>query len=85
MIRDKTFKVHVSTDKKIDGFHNLKQDPWEEKNLLDTELDEAQKAALAKFQVIVNSLPDKDARPLYEPRAPNRWDRKANSGGKKKH
>jgi arylsulfatase A-like enzyme len=84
VIRDKTFKVHVSTDKKIDAFHDLKQDPWEEKNLLDTELDEAQKAALAKFQAILDSLPDKDARPLYAPRAPNPWDRKGPSGGKKK-
>jgi len=24
----------------------------------------------------VDSLPDKDARPLYEPRAANPWDRK---------
>jgi arylsulfatase A-like enzyme len=76
VIRDKTFKVHVSTAKKIDRLHDLKQDPWEEKNLLDRELNETQKAALAKFQAVVDSLPDKDARPLYEPRAPQPWDKK---------
>lgn len=84
VIRDKTFKVRVSTDKKIDRLHDLKDDPSEEKNLLDSELNEEQKAALAKFQAVVDSLPDKDARPLYEPRAPNPWDKKAAPGRKKK-
>ena len=36
---------------------------------------------LEKFQAVVDSLPDKDARPRSEPRAPNPWDRKP---GKKK-
>ena len=84
VIRDKTFKVHVSTGKKIDLFHDLKQDPWEENNLLDGGLNEEQKAALAKFQAVVDSLPDKDARPLYELRAPNPWDKRPAHGGKKK-
>jgi hypothetical protein len=34
-----------------------------------------QQAALRKFQALVDSLPDQDARPLYEPRAPNPWDK----------
>jgi arylsulfatase A-like enzyme len=83
VIRDKTFKVRVSTDKKIDRLHDLKEDPSEEKNLLDGALNHEQKAALAKFQAVVDSLPDKDARPLYEPRAPQPWDKKAAPGGKK--
>ena len=33
--------------------------------------------ALAKFQKIVRSMPAQDARPLYEPRAPNAWDIKS--------
>lgn len=84
VIRDKTFKVHVSTAKEIDSLYDLQQDPWEDKNLLDGELSEAQQAALAKFQAVVDSLPDKDARPLYERRAPNPWDKKVPRDGKKK-
>jgi hypothetical protein len=29
---------------------------------------------LKKFQAVLDSLPDEDARPLYEPRAANPWD-----------
>jgi hypothetical protein len=30
---------------------------------------------LQKFQTVLDSMPDKDARPLYEPRKPNPWDK----------
>ena len=75
VIRDKRFKVWVSGAKKIIRLHDLKSDPWEESNLIDSELTEHKKA-LKKFQAVVDSLPDKDAHPLYEPRAANPWDRK---------
>ena len=29
-----------------------------------------------KFQAVVDSLPNKDAHPIYEPRASNPWDMK---------
>jgi arylsulfatase A-like enzyme len=75
VIRDKRFKVWVSNEKQIIRLHDLKSDPWEETNLLDSELADHKKA-LQKFQAVVDSLPDKDAHPLYEPRAANPWDRK---------
>jgi len=74
VIRDKSFKVHVSTGKTIHRLHDLINDPWEERNLLNGELNEAQEAALAKFQAVVDLLPDTDARPLCQPRAPQPWD-----------
>jgi arylsulfatase A-like enzyme len=79
VIRDKRFKAWVDTDRKIDQLYDLAGDPSEEKNLLATagSLTAGQQAALRKFQAIVDSLPARDARPLYEPRAPNPWDRKA--------
>lgn len=76
VIRDKRFKVWVTSAKTIDRLYDLKADPWEETNLLQGKLDEEQQAALRKFQAVVDSLPDRDARPLYEPRAPNPWDQK---------
>jgi arylsulfatase A-like enzyme len=75
VIRDKRHKVWVSNEKKIIRLHDLKDDPWEKKNLLNSNLAEHKKA-LQKFQAVVDSLPDKDAHPLYEPRAANPWDRK---------
>jgi arylsulfatase A-like enzyme len=73
VIRDKQHKAWVSEQKKITRLHDLKKDPWEKINLLDSELAE-HKVALQKFQAVVDSLPDQDANPLYEPRAANPWD-----------
>jgi arylsulfatase A-like enzyme len=75
VIRDKRYKVWVSKDKQIVRLHDLKNDPYEKQNLLENSKDD-QKAILEKFQKIVDSLPGKDARPLYTPRKPNQWDKK---------
>ena len=75
VIRDKQFKVWVSNEKKIIRLHDLKADPVEKENLLESGKPEHQ-AALKKLQAVLDTLPDKDARPLYEPRKANSWDRK---------
>ena len=67
VIRDAQFKVWVDPSKKIERLHDLTNDPWEERNLLSHELSAAQRQALEKFQAVVDALPDKDARPLYDP------------------
>ena len=74
VIRDKRYKVWVLHNKKISRLHDLQEDPLEENNLLDSK-EEEHKQALAKFKQVVDALPDNDARPLYEPRAANPWDR----------
>ena len=74
VIRDKRYKVWVSNKKKIFRLHDLREDPWEEKNLITSDRVEHKKAR-KKFQQVVDALPDKDARPRYEPRAANPWDR----------
>jgi arylsulfatase A-like enzyme len=73
VIRDKRYKVWVSNERTIIRLHDLRNDPWEETNLLDSKLAEHKKA-LEKFQAVIDTLPEKDARPLYEPRAANPWD-----------
>ena len=80
VIRDKRYKVWVSGKKKIIRLHDLTEDPWEKTNLLNSDSAEHTKA-IVKFQKVIDSLPDKDARPLYEPRAANPWDIKV--GGRK--
>ena len=75
VIRDKRFKVWVSEEKKIVELYDLKNDYWEELNLIDSQQSEHINAA-RKFQAILDSIPDKDARPVYEPRQANIWDRK---------
>ena len=73
VVRDKKFKVWVSKDKKMVRLHDLTEDPWEENNLIDSSV-EAHKKAICKFEGVLASVPNKDARPLYTPRAKNPWD-----------
>ena len=73
VIRDKKFKVWVSNQKEIIRLHDLNEDPWEQNNLIDS-TEEAHKKAIRKFKKVLAWVPDKDARPLYTPRAKNSWD-----------
>jgi len=74
VIRDKHYKVWVSSEREIIRLHDLKKDPFESTNLIHSKRNEHMKA-LAKFQDVLDSLPEKDARPLYEPRQANPWDK----------
>ena len=75
VIRDKQFKVWVDNRAATIRLHDLKADPQEKTNLLGSETPE-HRAALAKFQAVIDSMPKADARPRYDPRPPNPWDRK---------
>ncbi len=79
VIRDKRYKVWIDPSRKITRLHDLVADPQEETNLL-ASTDAAHVAALKKFQAVLDSLPAADARPKYEPRAANPWDRKPAAG-----
>jgi arylsulfatase A-like enzyme len=83
VLRDKRYKVWVETDRRISQLYDLQADPWEEKNLIASK-EAARAAALRKFQAVVDSLPERDARPRYDPRAANPWDRKPAPGKAKK-
>ena len=67
VIRDKQFKVWIDENKKIIRLHDLLKDPFEEDNLIES-TDTKHIIAINKFQSVVDSMPDKDARPFYVPR-----------------
>ena len=75
VIRDKQYKVWVDQNKNITRLHDLKKDPTEEKNLLNSKQKKDRKA-VAKFKKVIKSFPNSDGRPLYEKRTANSWDRK---------
>jgi hypothetical protein len=75
--------VWVDKNRSIIRLHDLKADPFEEKNLLDS-TDDAHKAAIKKFQTVIDALPEKDARPKYDPRKANSWDMVFGKSGKSK-
>ncbi|MHC4204597.1 MAG: sulfatase-like hydrolase/transferase [Planctomycetota bacterium] len=75
VIRDKRYKVWVSEPGKITQLYDLLTDPFEQNNLIDSTKSE-HLAAIKKFQAVVDTMPEKDARPAYTPRKANPWDKK---------
>ena len=75
VIRDKHYKVWVSEQRKISQLYDLISDPFEKNNLIGSTKPE-HLIAIRKFQAVVDWMPEKDARPQYQPRKSNPWDRK---------
>ena len=80
VIRDKRFKVWVNTRREIAGLFDLQADPYEQRNLLEVSRPEYS-AALAKFQAVIDSMPEQDFRPRYRPRKANPWDKAPDGSG----
>ena len=72
VIRNKRYKIHVH-DGTIRKLYDLARDPGETRNLLASELPE-HVAALRKLRAASETMPDKDARPRYDPLPPQPWD-----------
>jgi len=75
VIRDKRYKVWVSEQRKISQLYDLRMDPSEQKNLIASTKPE-HLAAIEKFQAVVDTMPENDARPKYTPRKANPWEKK---------
>ncbi len=73
VIRDKRYKIHVH-DRRVTEFYDLKEDPGEARNLLGSAAGREQRA-LAKLRGVAESMPNRDARPRYDPLPPQPWDR----------
>jgi len=73
VIRDKTYKLFVSTDRKPEKLVNFKEDPDEMRNLLPAN-DPEVKEVLEKLWKVVGKMPEKDNDPIYIPLAPEPWD-----------
>jgi len=74
VIRDKRWKLWVGKDRKPDQLYDMKKDPWEATNLIDSD-DPAAKAAKAKLWKVIERMPKKDAAPHYTPNSKRKWDR----------
>jgi arylsulfatase A-like enzyme len=74
VVRDARFKLFVDTNRKPEKLVDLSKDLEEENNLMgNPEYDEV----LNRLTAIIDTLPEMDNDPKYEPLATNAWDRKA--------
>jgi arylsulfatase A-like enzyme len=74
VLRDKQFKVWVDGQGTITKLYDMKQDMWEEANLIDSGKPE-HLAAIEKFKAILATFPKEDAAPAYKKNPVQPWDR----------
>jgi arylsulfatase A-like enzyme len=73
VIRDKKYKLFVSSERKPEKLVNLQTDPREKENLLPPSNPES-KAAFEKLWKVIEKFPGKDNDPIYNPLPPQPWD-----------
>jgi len=74
VVRDKRWKLVFGHERQPTALYDLKHDPWEQRNLLDSDDADAQ-AAKAKLWAVIEQMPKTDAAPQYRPNPPQKWDR----------
>lgn len=74
VVREKQYKLWVDTTGKSKKLFDLVADSAEEKNLLNS-TDPAHQKAQKKLEAIVQSFPESDAAPRYDPTPPQAWDK----------
>lgn len=75
VIRDKQYKLWVDTHGKSIKLFDMKNDPSEQNNLIDSD-DEEVVAARKSLQTVIAEMPEKDASPIYDP---GHWDFQKNA------
>jgi len=73
VVRDKQYKLWIGTDRNSSKLFDLKIDPGEKMNLINSNAPEIV-AAREKLEAIAKSFPQTDARPIYAPTPAQPWD-----------
>jgi len=73
VIRDKRYKLYIGTDRESQKLVDLKNDPQEKTNVIDSDKPEII-AALAKLEKAAAAFPRKDANPKYTPLPLQDWE-----------
>ena len=74
VIRDKRWKLFVGLDRKAEGLYDLKSDPGETTNLVNSQ-DPAAVAARKKLMAVLESMPQFDEAPKYDRLLAQPWDK----------
>ncbi len=75
VLRDKRWKLWIDTNRRPAKLFDMRNDSWEERNLIASEEPEAV-AARERLAAIAAKFPERDAAPRYEPNPPQKWDKK---------
>jgi arylsulfatase A-like enzyme len=73
VIRGREFKLFIDPERRVSRVVDLRADPWEDGDLRGSD-DARVRAARARLEAVIRTLPERDPGPLYTPMSPNPWD-----------
>ncbi len=74
VIRNKRWKLWVNKQRELVRLYDMKKDPTESRNLIDSDAPAA-RAARKKLWSVIEKMPKVDAAPRYEPNPAQPWDK----------
>ncbi len=73
VIRNERFKLYVDSARRPEKLFDLREDPFEEVNLIDRSEPEV-RAAREALAAVIDGFPVRDRDPIYRPLSPQPWD-----------
>jgi len=77
VIRDNRWKIWVNQNREVTRLYDIRNDPFEDENLINSDDPEAQ-SGLARLKRVLDTMPGQDKAPRYRPMPPQPWDRHFN-------
>ena len=74
VLRNEQYKLYIGSDRKPEKFFDLKNDPYERYNIMDSLQTSVIKNNFDKLLSVVKSFPLRDNDPKYVPNPPQTWD-----------
>ena len=74
VLRNEKYKLFIGTNRIPEKFYDLKADPYEKTNLIDSLNSAERKQNFQKLAGVIPSFPEKDMDPIYHPNPPQKWD-----------
>lgn len=74
VIRNEQYKLYIGSNKEPDKFFDLRNDPYERNNIIDSLNTSEEKENFDKLLTVVKSFPLKDNDPKYTPNPAQSWD-----------
>ncbi|HKJ79025.1 MAG TPA: hypothetical protein VKA10_05795, partial [Prolixibacteraceae bacterium] len=74
VLRNEKYKLYINSNREPEKFFDLKADPYEKHNIIDSVISEERKTNFELLIEVVESFPEKDNDPQYEINPPQEWD-----------
>ncbi len=74
VLRNQRYKLYIDSNREPEKFFDLKEDPWESVNLIDSLDDSIRRTNYLQLLQALKSFPQQDNDPRYRPNPDQQWD-----------